>query len=151
MEIKEDDAYINMILESMRQNYYLDDDTIEFIKINLKAAIGNSKRKKDKIIIKDKNEDTTYTATFEIDPNKMKKIVQPLKYEFGNSIDHPKHYNHGGFETIDKIKMLLSHDEYIGFLKGNAIKYLDRADYKGHKEEDLEKMNWYLKRLGKEE
>ena len=74
-----------------------------------------------------------------------------IKKSETENIDHPAHYNHGGVETIDKIKTMLTPEEFKGFLKGNIIKYIDRADYKGHKEEDLEKMNWYLKRLGEEE
>ena len=67
-----------------------------------------------------------------------------------NNIDHPAHYNHGKFETIDEIKMMLSHEQYIGFLKGNIWKYIRRAPYKGHEEEDLKKADWYLEKLKEE-
>ena len=63
------------------------------------------------------------------------------------NVDHPSHYNHGTIEVIDAIE-----DWNLGFCLGNAIKYIARCAYKGHKKEDLEKAIWYLKReLEKEE
>ena len=63
------------------------------------------------------------------------------------NVDHPSHYNHGTIEVIDAIE-----DWDLGFNKGNAIKYIARSEYKGHKKEDLEKAIWYLNReLQKEE
>lgn len=60
-----------------------------------------------------------------------------------DAINHPSHYCHGGEETIDKIKRLLTEDEYRGFLKGNMIKYDDRAPYKGETERDRDKFLAY--------
>lgn len=63
------------------------------------------------------------------------------------NVDHPSHYNHGAIEVIDAIE-----DWNLNFCLGNAIKYIARCAYKGHKKEDLEKAIWYLKReLEKEE
>ena len=63
------------------------------------------------------------------------------------NVDHPKHYNVGAIEVIDVIE-----DWNLNFCLGNAIKYIARCAYKGHKKEDLEKAIWYLKReLEKEE
>lgn len=56
---------------------------------------------------------------------------------------HVEHYCHGGEETIDKIKRVLSPEGYIGFCVGNIIKYRDRAPYKGDEKGDIEKMNTY--------
>jgi hypothetical protein len=36
---------------------------------------------------------------------------------------------------------------FKGYLKGNAMKYLWRYDYKGKRVEDLQKCQWYLARL----
>lgn len=60
------------------------------------------------------------------------------------SINHPQHY--GGDTPYEVIKVLshwLSPEEYIGFLRGNYIKYLARFHMKGGLE-DLRKANWYL-------
>lgn len=64
-----------------------------------------------------------------------------------SNVNHPKHYNIGAIEVIDVIE-----DWNLNFCLGNAIKYIARCAYKGHKKEDLEKAIWYLKReLEKEE
>ena len=72
------------------------------------------------------------------------------KYWEGNEADpvnHPGHYTSGEIECIDALKASMSHTEFCGFLKGNAMKYLWRYDKKGKATEDLEKSRWYLDRL----
>ena len=54
-----------------------------------------------------------------------------------------RYYDAGGIETLDIIKAKLTAEEYRGFLKGNAIKYLCRANFKGQSERDLEKAAIY--------
>jgi hypothetical protein len=44
----------------------------------------------------------------------------------------------------------MSDTEFKGYLKGNAMKYLWRYDYKGKPVEDLKKAQWYLARLTEE-
>lgn len=54
-------------------------------------------------------------------------------------------------ETIDVIKSCLTKEEYIGFLKGNLIKYSLRAGFKTpDPADDLQKRNEYQKWLLKE-
>lgn len=55
-----------------------------------------------------------------------------------------KHYDKGGLQTIDFIKAKLSPEEYVGYLKGNCIKYLSRANYKESAKSDYEKAYVYL-------
>lgn len=57
-------------------------------------------------------------------------------------VHNPSHYMQGHIETIDKIKLLLTPEEYLGFLKGNIIKY-DRAPFKGNTEQDYDKQKVY--------
>ena len=64
-----------------------------------------------------------------------------------DSVNRPEHYNTGGMECIDAIKGMLTHDEYIGYLRGNALKYNWRCRYKGKPIEDLRKARWYEERL----
>ena len=61
-------------------------------------------------------------------------------------VNHPSHYNQGKTETIDILKEFLTEEEFIGFLKGNVLKYLHRYKYKNGLE-DLNKASWYLDRL----
>jgi len=62
---------------------------------------------------------------------------------------NPQHYKQGGIECIEAIKASMTHMEFIGYLKGNSMKYLWRYRNKNGLE-DLHKMNWYNNRLIKE-
>ena len=64
-----------------------------------------------------------------------------------DSVSHPAHYTGGGIECIDAMKSALTPDEFRGYLRGNAVKYLWRYDRKGEPVEDLRKAAWYLDRL----
>lgn len=64
-----------------------------------------------------------------------------------DNVNHPKHYIHGGIETIDVIKAWT--EDLSGFeavLTGNVIKYISRWKSKNGLE-DLKKAAWYLERL----
>ena len=61
-------------------------------------------------------------------------------------VNKPKHYNQGGIECIDAIEAMLTHEEFVGYLRGNSLKYRWRFRYKNGKE-DLLKAQWYEKRL----
>lgn len=54
-------------------------------------------------------------------------------------VNSPAHYRQYPIEVIEIT-------EQLGFLLGNVIKYVLRADYKGKPLEDLRKAEWYLKR-----
>ena len=61
-----------------------------------------------------------------------------------NAVEHPKHYRLEGInEVLDVIRYALSEEEYLGFLKGNVIKYVLRAPYKGELRQDWEKASYY--------
>lgn len=59
---------------------------------------------------------------------------------------NPDHYKQGGIECIDYLRAKLTPEEFRGFLKGNAIKYLSRAEQKGGAE-DYAKASWYTAML----
>jgi len=71
-------------------------------------------------------------------------VYGDYKYD---SVHRPEHYNTGSLECIDAIKGMLNHDEYIGYLRGNALKYMWRFRYKKSPIEDLRKARWYEERL----
>ena len=60
-------------------------------------------------------------------------------YEPTDMVNSPAHYMHGGIETIELIKAFLTPEEFRGYLKGNVIKYRERAPYKGQMEQDYKK------------
>ena len=64
-----------------------------------------------------------------------------------DSVSKPAHYNNGKMECIEAIEGMLNHDEYVGYLRGNSLKYRWRYRYKGKPMEDLRKAEWYERRL----
>lgn len=60
-----------------------------------------------------------------------------------DNVNHPDHYTQGGIETIEVIKAKLTPEEFVGYCKGNVIKYVTRANFKGGIE-DLCKASKYL-------
>jgi hypothetical protein len=60
-------------------------------------------------------------------------------------VNHPDHYTAGNIECIDAIQAALTPEQFIGYCRGNAIKYIWRAERKGGIQ-DLQKAIWYLNR-----
>lgn len=60
-----------------------------------------------------------------------------------DNVSNPKHYNTSSIECIQAIKAMLTEEEFRGYTKGNALKYLWRERYKNG-DEDLQKAEWYL-------
>ena len=67
--------------------------------------------------------------------------------EVKDNVNKPPHYNNGDIECIDAIKAMLTKEEYIGYLRGNTLKYRWRMWYKDKTVEDLNKAAWYDKKL----
>lgn len=62
-------------------------------------------------------------------------------------VNHPQHY--GGdtlYETIKVLANWMPFEQFVGFLRGNSIKYLSRAGKKDAVTQDLEKAIWYAKK-----
>ena len=55
-------------------------------------------------------------------------LAKPKKVD---PVEQPDHYNKGAIEAIEAIKASMPEHEFNGYLKGNALKYLWRYDYKG--------------------
>lgn len=73
--------------------------------------------------------------------------VEKMEEEFKDNVNNPDHYNTGSVECIEAIEESMTIEEFRGYLKGNAMKYLWRYNYKGKPEEDLQKAQWYLNKL----
>ena len=67
----------------------------------------------------------------------------------GDPVNHPEHYTSGSIECIDAIRAALTEEEFRGYCKGNALKYVWRERHKGG-DESLAKADWYLKCLTEE-
>jgi len=77
----------------------------------------------------------------------IKKLNDLSIRKTSDPVMKPDHYNNGAIEAIEAIKASMPENEFRGYLKGNALKYLWRYDYKGKPIEDLRKCKWYLDRL----
>jgi hypothetical protein len=65
-----------------------------------------------------------------------------------DDINNPAHYQlFPDMQAIDVIKAALTPAEYVGYLKGNALKYRLRAGDKGPAEKCIAKAKWYQERL----
>lgn len=77
------------------------------------------------------------------------KDLSDVPVQEADMVNHPSHYCFGGIECIDAIRSCLSDDEFRGYCKGNALKYLWRERHKGG-DESLKKAGWYIKRAAGE-
>lgn len=62
-------------------------------------------------------------------------------------VERPAHYANAEIECIDVIREALKEetDPFVGFCRGNAMKYVWRAGKKADKAEDLKKAAWYVR------
>ena len=60
-----------------------------------------------------------------------------------DNVNNPSHYKQGKIECIEAIQSALTEEEFRGYCKGNALKYIWREKHKG-KEESINKALWYL-------
>lgn len=63
-----------------------------------------------------------------------------------DAVNKPKHYTTGNIECLDAIEASMTKEQFIGFLKGNIIKYVWRFEHKNGVE-DLNKALFYQNRL----
>ena len=63
-----------------------------------------------------------------------------------DAVNNPPHYNKGDIECIDAIEAMLTHEEFVGYLRGNSLKYRWRFRYKDGVQ-DLDKATWYESKL----
>lgn len=62
-------------------------------------------------------------------------------------VSRPSHYTQGNVECIDAIQSALSEQAFVGYLRGNAMKYLWRCMDKGNMVQDLNKAQWYINKI----
>lgn len=79
------------------------------------------------------------------------ELVSEAKEPEKENVNHPSHYNQGKYEVIEEMRLLFGDEQVKSFCRLNAYKYQMRANYKGKKEEDLAKADWYLTYIEKME
>jgi len=76
----------------------------------------------------------------------MRPSLNTFSTIMNDPVNHPAHYTQGEIECIDAIQAALTPEEFAGYCKGNALKYIWREQHKGGAE-SLLKAQWYLDRL----
>lgn len=74
-------------------------------------------------------------------------ITQNTNEEKPDMVNHPKHYTSGtlGIEVINTMEMCTTEEEFMGYLRCNALKYISRFENKNGLE-DVKKCAWYVKK-----
>ena len=75
--------------------------------------------------------------------------IKNMHNKNNDNVNHPKHYasSLGEIECIDAIESALGRDQFIGFLRGNIIKYQWRLGKKDCPAQENKKAIWYAKKL----
>jgi hypothetical protein len=63
---------------------------------------------------------------------------------------NPDHYKIGGIEAIEYMKAKSTPEEFRGYLRLTALKYLSRAGHKDETVQEYKKAEWFINRLVKE-
>lgn len=78
--------------------------------------------------------------------NHLAEVIEDCKrLERHDPVNHPLHYE-GAIECIDAIQAALGQSGFESYLTGQVFKYMWRYKRKNGTE-DLQKAEWYLKRL----
>ena len=87
---------------------------------------------------------TSFMCYWEINP-KYKELIDKKEQE-----KHEEHYDEhyvSAHQPIETMQANMSHDEFIGFLKGNIIKYVCRLGKKDNIEKETAKIKRYAEWL----
>ena len=80
---------------------------------------------------------------------KLRKENKRLK-ERNDELEEPVYYNSNGLSPNQAFEQgLISNEEFIGFIKGNVVKYVVRCGKKGNPIDDIDKAISYLQLLKK--
>ena len=63
-----------------------------------------------------------------------------------DNVNNPSHYADSAIECIDAMQAMLTPEQFVGYLRGNILKYQWRYEKKNGIE-DLRKSQWYLDKL----
>ena len=103
----------------------------------------------DGFVGRDDDDEDDYDYWFELADEDDEGLLTISK-EGVDMVNHPPHYRHGDIETLEVIGMSLTKKEFIGYLKGNVLKYRERATFKGNQEQDYAKAKFYYDRYVEE-
>lgn len=116
--------------------------------------LNEEQEKRFKEMVESGIEDLTHQQSDEQKPliSNDDYIELDSNYELGNYVEYPdsietvhspSHYDITDTNVQEMIEKLFTHEEFIGWLKGNILKYRLRAGKKGNAYEDIEKADKY--------
>jgi hypothetical protein len=82
-----------------------------------------------------------------VKPEELFAQVEEYMRESEHDAINPMHYKAGGIEAIDYMRAKSTSEEFTGYLRLSALKYLSRAGLKGDAVEDYKKAHWFISRL----
>lgn len=92
------------------------------------------------------------TDTFPVERGHYMEISDLLSRQEEDAVNHPKYYQlPSGRESIEVMKEVLTDEEYRGWCKGNALKYIFREGKKDDAAQDIEKARKFLEFLTEEQ
>lgn len=122
----------------------------------LKSSLGLESRLGEKSALENATrkilELEEYLLTEEIYQNDCRKKhtgTDNATTNINEAVDHPEHYASAGngIECIDAIEAALGREQFIGFLRGQVIKYQWRMGKKDNAAQDNDKSIWYASKL----
>lgn len=89
--------------------------------------------------------------TFPVELGHYMEISDLLSRQEGDAVNHPKHYQlPSGRESVDVMREILTEEEFRGWCKGNALKYIFREGKKDDAVQDIKKAGKFLEFLTEE-
>ena len=78
----------------------------------------------------------------------FKGEYEETTFEHTDEVNSPQHYTSGdGIECIDYIRQVLGIEGFKYWCWGNIIKYQHRHEQKGDSMKDMQKCNFYMKKM----
>lgn len=141
-------AYIH---EPKVEGGYLDENSGFKYKVYLESDEDRCTTKNTKYCI-DLNFIYDSCNKFPVECGEMKEISELLAYEEdSDAVNHPKHYQlPSGRESVDVMREILTDEEFRGWCKGNALKYIFREGKKDDAVQDIKKAGKFLEFLTEE-
>ena len=119
----------------------------EVLGVKLALVYAVKKYDKDRAARTKKKKLPVYDKITEILQRPDTLVKPPVVKPVVDMVNHPPHYTLGGIETIDFIQAKLTKEEFLGYLKGNVLKYGSRIGNKGAAVLDAGKLGWYANKL----
>lgn len=128
----------------------LTEEEAEAINNGSKVLVDASDAEGEKWVVADPQDPLHIHPQSELDADEHTAGADELQYDPDevafDSVNAPSHYNSGDIECIDAIRAQMTPEQFVGYLRGNLVKYVWRYEHKGGVE-SLRKAEWYLRRL----